>query len=50
MNASEPEKRIQRVVKALQTRVADKRDADIVIKIRSGQIVELTDTDIIRFK
>jgi hypothetical protein len=46
----EPGKRVDAVVKALQCRVINKRDADITIKIRSGEVVEYTDTDIVRYK
>jgi hypothetical protein len=50
MTDKEPEKRVEMVVRSLQARVSGKRDADIVVKIRSGQVVEYTDMDIVRFK
>jgi hypothetical protein len=45
-----PESPFARTAKAIQHRIVNRRDADIVIKIRSGEIVEYTDTDIVRFR
>lgn len=45
----ERQKRAQVAVAAIHRRILCKRNADILIKVRCGVVVEYSDTDIVRF-